>query len=245
MSKFGFLICTLSVAALLSACGPSDDKEKKEEAASAPAVTSESGVSPADTSEQSSGDEAAADVTEAAPTNFQCGKDPVQIMAEDPNSIRLQMGGTLAIVTKKEELSGVVYEAKDVKFTVKDSDASLALGKKKSVPCVAVAPGIRTDAEEYKAGGSDPAWTVSITKEKVTVAGADAAVLAEGKRPEADETDKARTYKVELDAKRTMNVIVTYVNCTDAGKVYPDQVTVELDGKVFSGCGGEGRDIPK
>ena len=86
----------------------------------------------------------------------------------------------------------------------------------------------------YHAHGTQPSWSLIIDEQHVTYIRADQSVLRE--------PITAPVLTTAGSSYRTPRISVTIVHaqCRDgaSGRIYPDRVQVDVDGRAFHGCGG-------
>jgi len=86
----------------------------------------------------------------------------------------------------------------------------------------------------YLAQGTQPSWSLIIDSQQVTFIGADQSVLRDP-TPQPVITAAGSTYQ-----SPRIKVTITHAQCRDgeSGRIYPDRVRVDVDGRSFNGCGG-------
>ncbi|HUE78140.1 MAG TPA: hypothetical protein VMN38_00720 [Sphingomicrobium sp.] len=86
----------------------------------------------------------------------------------------------------------------------------------------------------YHAVGSQPRWSLIIDEQHVTFIRADQSMFREP-RPTPVVTTAGSTYQ-----SQRIGVSIVRAQCRDAesGRIYPDRVQVDVDGRALHGCGG-------
>lgn len=94
-------------------------------------------------------------------------------------------------------------------------------------------------ADNYRAVGTEPGWTVTITPNQIEYLGDYGEKRISTPRPEPRTTFNGHRYEAKTEA-HTLVVDVTHAQCNDgmSDRVYPDSVVVIADGKTVKGCGG-------
>ena len=86
----------------------------------------------------------------------------------------------------------------------------------------------------YLAHGTQPSWSLIIDSQQVTYIRADQSMLREP-TPQPVITAAGSTYP-----SPRIQVTIVHAQCRDgeSGRIYPDRVRVDVDGRAFHGCGG-------
>ena len=105
-----------------------------------------------------------------------------------------------------------------------------------AVPAITTPP--PTAAEQYRALGQEPGWTLTIAEGRIDYAGDYGETRITVPRPEPRPSFNGRRYETER-----LTVDITYARCNDSmsGFGFEHQVTVIADGTTVRGCGGERR----
>lgn len=93
--------------------------------------------------------------------------------------------------------------------------------------------------ENYRAVGTEPGWTVTITPGQIEYIGNYGETKIVTPRPEPRTTFNGHRYEAKAEA-HSLVVDITHGQCSDgmSDRVYPDTVMVVADGKTVKGCGG-------
>jgi heat shock protein HslJ len=96
-------------------------------------------------------------------------------------------------------------------------------------------------AETYKAGGTEPFWSLAISPRTITFEHMDLPKVTQATR-KPRQTKFGRVYWT----RRISVAIIANQPCSDGMSdfVYRDDVTVTVDGKKYRGCGGP-RHLPR
>jgi len=140
--------------------------------------------------------------------------------------------------------SGARYEDGHMLFWSKGSEASLEVGERRYSGCQlnpARAPWeeARRRGVSFRALGQEPGWVLEIQPERYMLLDADYGGLRVlMPTPEPELTDGGERYTSVTEAHE-MQVDIVLETCADtmSGAVYRNRVTVNLDGRVFRGCG--------
>lgn len=115
-----------------------------------------------------------------------------------------------------------------------DLGAVLALGSAVSMLALAAPASAQDARERYRAVGTEPFWSLSISDGRITYTPMEGAPVSE-RRPAPRTTRDGRNY-----AGRRIFVRIAYTDCSDgmSGLRYPHAVTVRVNGRTLRGCGG-------
>lgn len=108
-----------------------------------------------------------------------------------------------------------------------------AYGYPDSAPYPAPYPGPPVDRGEYRAIGTEPFWDLTIGRDLVfTDRGTNLSVIEPAPPPSGVTSG-------ELHQGRRLRVSIVRSPCSDgmSERIYPDAVTVTVDGRVYRGCG--------
>ncbi|RJF91413.1 META domain-containing protein [Sphingomonas cavernae] len=91
----------------------------------------------------------------------------------------------------------------------------------------------------YRAIGTEPGWTVTITPGQIEYLGNYGETTIVTPRPEPRATFNGHRYEAKTEA-HSLVVDITHGQCSDgmSDRTYPDTVMVIADGKTVKGCGG-------
>ena len=143
--------------------------------------------------------------------------------------------------------SGEKYSKKQTTFWTKGDEARLESGSKVHVACKsnrakAIWEHAKLNGVDFRALGNEPSWVLEIVNgntiifsdfyEKINF------YVFKISEPETDPSKSTTIYKVKNES-HLLSVTVIGVPCQDtmSGESFESRVTVELDNKVFHGCG--------
>lgn len=105
--------------------------------------------------------------------------------------------------------------------------------------CATIPPAPPQSEVTYRAVGTEPFWSLSLTGREMVFTEAN----APGQRIAEPQPRPIHGFAGDIYQGRRINLnIVRGQRCSDgmSDRVYPDRVQVRVDGRSFEGCGGEG-----
>mgnify|MGYP002716619073 CR=1 FL=1 len=92
----------------------------------------------------------------------------------------------------------------------------------------------------YAARGNEPGWSLEIAQDRITLVTDYGAARITVPRPAEQTVPGGRRYDAATEAHR-LRVAIDARTCADtmSGMPYPDHVTVTIDGRNLTGCGGD------
>ncbi len=194
-----------------------------------------------------SGDELAPPLASGPATRYDCDGLPVAARY-GPAFVNLEIGGRTESLPKVAAASGAKYEsgidASYRLFWTKGDTARVALGDDRWLACTEV-PDTPT-VESFEAQGNEPPWTLAMLDGSVVLERGYEGEGTIATLRESVEGDDGSVRHAADAGGRELIVDVVPGPCTDdmSGMTYPATVTVELDGEMSRGCGGEPASLP-
>ena len=159
------------------------------------------------------------------------------------DEVTLYLPSRTVVLDKVRAASGAKYQNSDIMFWTKGDRALLEI-KGKTYNCqrnTLLEPRITGGKRpvDFRAIGNEPGWLVEI------VDGHSIRILTDygnnkvaTSAPSPQLTEKAKIYEAETEAHK-IRIVIVQQPCTDtmSGEQFESQVTIDLDGETFTGCG--------
>jgi heat shock protein HslJ len=170
-------------------------------------------------------------------STIRCGERELSVGFFEMNAV-IEVDGKRTVLVPAPSDSGLRFEAPDDPGTWvsnRGDAVSISLRGETLPECSIVPP---EAPSPYRAQGNEPGWTLSIADGRVTLIADYGARTVEAALPEAAFEDGAFVYRMPAEA---LEVRLAPGLCRDdmTGMPYPETVTVTLDGRALSGCGGD------
>lgn len=138
-------------------------------------------------------------------------------------------------------LSGVLLAA--VGCGPADRPAGAGVGVESAAPGSAVGDA-GPELVGYRAGGNEPFWTLTFADSTIDFADMGTNVAVTAPRPVAEQTPEGWRFTTASNGQR-MVVELRATGCNDSmsGLPFPDEVSVDIMGRTYTGCGGQTQDL--
>jgi uncharacterized membrane protein/membrane-bound inhibitor of C-type lysozyme len=178
-------------------------------------------------------------LTRGAPareTRFDCGEERV-VFAVAPGGTVLRLGGDSIPLREAPAASGARYQGAwrdaPIEFWERGESARLAIGDRVLPECILTPPDL------FRASGNEPAWLLTIMGDRAVLAlGFERREVAVTLGPPAD--GPGGVLRASAPGQPPVRVTIAPGPCQDSmsGVGFANRVTVEAEGRTFSGCGG-------
>ena len=174
-------------------------------------------------------------------TSLRCGGRELAVGFFEMNAV-LEVDGRRTVLEPVPAASGNRFEAPGDPGTWvwnRGTGVRVSIGGEVLPECSVVPP---EAPRPYRAQGNEPGWTLSIVDGRVTLVTDFGARTIEAGLPEAAFESGAFVYSLPAEA---LELRLAPGLCRDdmTGMPYPETVTLTLDGRTLSGCGGDPLDL--
>ena len=174
---------------------------------------------------------------------YECGEFDF-VVRTGPGEVALYLPDDYRVLGQVRSASGAKYEDGDIMFWSQGDEAMLDVGSRRYRGCqLNRRRGPWEDARrrgvDFRAVGQEPGWVLEIRHERDMLMDADYGsrrVLLPTPEPEPTETGERYDAQTET---HSMTVEIHLEHCRDtmSGEVFHNRVTVDLDGRIYRGCG--------
>lgn len=168
--------------------------------------------------------------------DFICGDTSVSFGILGDETV-LRAEGRDIPMTQVIAASGARFEGikePETQFWNKGNMAQLTLEGRELPECQEVPP---PQQQSYRAGGNEPGWTVVFTPDTVEISADYGAITHSLPRPDVQVLPGSYVFDMpEIAAQLTIREGICRDDAT--GMPHPDSAMLEMDGRIFRGCGG-------